>query len=359
VGSVWTKSVRKRLGVIAGLLVLAVVGSAMVTMAQSGSGGDTVTACIDSRNGALYGAVVDSDTARCNRGDEQVTWALGAFPEWEPPDDSGSDQPPTNPNPGGSDTWVFQGSWQANILYFRGSVVEYEGSSYFLFAETSHQEPPTNESYWQLIAARGADGQDGEPGPEGDPGEPGEKGERGPTGLQGPPGLDGEGFAWHGEYDPVNEPYQRNDVVQFDGSAWVAIADSTAGEPGSVGEWDLFAAGISDDATGDTGNSEGESGAFSFERVEFEASVTDGDSVDGAAVAECPVEAPRVISGGYRFANANGMPYTTTGPYLTIARTSGPVFDDLEQDGWSVTWRQIQGYIPGDLIVVHAICTSE
>jgi hypothetical protein len=357
VTAVQVKPVHKRISLVAGLLMLAIIGSAMVTMAQSGSRGETLTACIDSRNGALYGAVVDSDTARCNRGDEQVSWTLGEFPTWDPPDDSSPGQPPANPGPGGSDKWIFVGSWQPNILYLQGSVVEYEGSSYLVTAENSQQQPPTDDSFWHLIAARGEDGQDGEQGPQGEsgePGAPGQEGERGLTGQQGPFGLDGEGFSWQGEYDPANSPYERNDVVQHEGSAWIATGDSTTGEPGSSGsEWELFAAGGVPDDNG--GDAPGGSGIYRLTEI------IPGTELSGNHVhveASCPEIAPHVIGGGFQIVTSDEEPFHPASSQIDQLRGSGPIVNPEGPDVWRVSWFTSTGNIGTNFMKIDITCTD-
>lgn len=57
------------------------------------------------------------------------------------------------------DILVTQGTWDANILYRRGNLVLVGGSTYQCLATTSINEPPaTNQTKWQLFAAKGNPG---------------------------------------------------------------------------------------------------------------------------------------------------------------------------------------------------------
>jgi hypothetical protein len=331
----------------------------MVTAAQSNSGGEMIYACVDSRNGAIYGVQIDSENVRCARGDESVNWMLG---ELEIPDFGGNGDDDGSGD--GSGGFSFAGTWQPGVHYMRGNVIEHQGSSYISVASSSEGVEPPNANYWQVLALRGEDGVDGEPGPQGAPGAdgqdgaPGEKGDRGLTGQQGPFGVDGEGFAWRGEFDVSGTPYERNDVVQHDGSAWIATADEVAEIPGEGAGWDLFAAGGgSPEGNGDNGSTDPDSSEF--QRVEASGSIASTDSLDGSVVAICPAESPRVVSGGFYMANSSGQMYTHSGPYIAQFRGNGPDLDPDGRDGWRVSWRQILGFGAGDVMTVHAVCISE
>lgn len=93
---------------------------------------------------------------------------------------------------------------------------------------------------------RGERGERGERGPVGLQGLPGERGERGPVGLPGvrgptgEKGKSGEGFTWKGLHSST-ATYQPNDVVEYQGSSWVALRQ-TQSSPTIGQDWDLMAA---------------------------------------------------------------------------------------------------------------------
>jgi hypothetical protein len=67
-------------------------------------------------------------------------------------------------------------------------------------------------------------------------GPPGAKG----IGVSGPPGPQGnEGMDWRGAWDPTTE-YLIDDVVEHNGSSYIAVAINTGSEPPSV-DWNLVA----------------------------------------------------------------------------------------------------------------------
>lgn len=96
---------------------------------------------------------------------------------------------------------AWRGGWNASALYFVNDVVELGGASYIAVFANVASSPPSLE--WQLLAARGADGQTGPAGPAGPQGltgpagsmgqvgPAGPTGATGPAGAQGPPGADG------------------------------------------------------------------------------------------------------------------------------------------------------------------------
>lgn len=74
-------------------------------------------------------------------------------------------------------------------------------------------------------------------GPQGDTGATGATGPQGDPGDTGPQGDPGGIVAWTGEWD-VGTTYSADDAVSHDGSSYVAIAGSTAVEPGVTGGWE-------------------------------------------------------------------------------------------------------------------------
>ena len=87
----------------------------------------------------------------------------------------------------------WQGEWDNTTGYVELDAVysAAEGASYVCIADAPVNTPVTNTSYWQLIAARGAEGIQGPQGPQGIQGETGPEGPEGPQGIQGPQGNTG------------------------------------------------------------------------------------------------------------------------------------------------------------------------
>jgi hypothetical protein len=81
------------------------------------------------------------------------------------------------PISGSGITWL--GAWDSGTLYLEGDAVEHLGSSYIAILENTNSEPPSVN--WDLLAAKGDDGETGATGPQGDPGEDGATGPPGPN----------------------------------------------------------------------------------------------------------------------------------------------------------------------------------
>jgi hypothetical protein len=390
----------------------------MVASAQSGGERQQVYACVDPRNGALYGVQTDPNLVRCSRGHQQINWTLGEA------------------GPDGGAGVAFAGTWQSHLSYDEGDIVEHEGSSYVAITDVSSGLEPPSPGAWQILALKGdtgpqgppgltglqgppgppgeagpagepgepgpqgaqgppgppgepgppgpagADGEPGPMGPQGDPGPPGPPGEQGPLGPQGDPGpageqgppgpagadgLDGEGFNWRGDYeDPdVIPPFVKNDAVHFQGSAYIVIVEQTFDSPENALHWDLFVAqgepGESSNGGGDNGSggNNGESGSGAIYRVSNEFVRTGTVSANGTVAAMCPAEAPRVIGGGYYLTDPDGNYRETTGSRISIMRGNGPVMDPAGVDGWRVSWAHWDAGVANERIVVHAMCVAD
>jgi hypothetical protein len=353
---------RRRFWIVFSMLVIGGASTAMLTTAQSDGSGEMVFACIDSRNGAIYGAQIDMENVRCNRGDDQIGWALG------------------EQAPGGGLGVSFAGSWQSGISYMEGVIVEHNGSSYVSVSEDSQGVEPPNSSYWQLIALRGSDGADGSDGMDGAEGERGPRGfdgadgtdgvdgQRGLTGLQGPPGLDGEGFIWQGEFAGGSE-YQRNDVVQHEGSAWIAVTDDPSGIPDDSTDWELLVQGAEhadndngNDGGNENGNGNGETGnggSIDIIHVQDSTAFSPSSDISGTAYVACTTDHPRVVGGGYFPVDSQGNKHISGGPQIVVHRGNGPEFNGNDPDAWRVSWGQIQSTTSGDAMMVYATCMSD
>lgn len=92
----------------------------------------------------------------------------------------------------------------------------------------------------------GGMGPQGEPGLRGETGAEGRTGDAGPQGPAGPPGA--KGLTWRGSWDPTAS-YIGDDAVELDGSAYVAVGESTASPPPGP-DWSLLAAAGAEGARG-------------------------------------------------------------------------------------------------------------
>jgi hypothetical protein len=150
-------------------------------------------------------------------------------------------------------TW--KGPWVAGV-YAVNDVVEYFSSSFICIQATTDEEPTVDTAYWEVMAAKGADGETGDQGFQGDEGPQGEmgyqgdqgnqgfqgdagaqgdqgnqgnQGAQGDQGDQGDAGADAEGFVWKGPW--VSGIYAVNDCVEYNGSGYVCILATTDEEP--------------------------------------------------------------------------------------------------------------------------------
>ena len=154
----------------------------------------------------------------------------------------------------------WQGEWSAGD-YLADDAVFHDGSAYVANTDTS--EEPGTGSDWDMLARKGEDGADGDNGADGstilngtvDPTTEGEDGDFyyrtdtneifGPkvagvwpagVSLVGPQGE--KGLQWQGAWSAGE--YQIDDVVEHNGSSWIAIAVTT-GEPSDSADWELVA----------------------------------------------------------------------------------------------------------------------
>ncbi len=91
-----------------------------------------------------------------------------------------------------------------------------------------------------LIGPQGPIGRTGERGSDGKDGKDGKAGPRGRAGANGADGANGRSVIWRDAWDPSTE-YHVNDGVEFDGSSYIAIADSIGEKPTNKKFWSLMA----------------------------------------------------------------------------------------------------------------------
>lgn len=148
----------------------------------------------DVRNGSLGTADLAATARRALRGQRGLRGATGMAGERGSDGATGATGPAGatgaqgvagpkgDPGERGEDGIDWQGAWSASTLYAPGDGVTVDGSSYRAIAISMNQQPPS-ATYWQVIAARGADGAEGQDGDAGPQGEQGLTGPRGPSDL--------------------------------------------------------------------------------------------------------------------------------------------------------------------------------
>lgn len=67
----------------------------------------------------------------------------------------------------------------------------------------------------------------------------GEKGDKGEQGIQGEKGEDGKSFTWAGEYNS-SIAYHINDIVSYNGSAYICVTESPSTSPDNPIDWNLM-----------------------------------------------------------------------------------------------------------------------
>jgi hypothetical protein len=124
------------------------------------------------------------------------------------------------------DSLTWRGEFNDTAIYYKNDIVSYNENLYiakeYLFYISL--SPTENSESWDLFVPKGADGADG---------------------------ADGESLNWLGEWTGANST--TNDVVSYNGSTYIATADSPGEPPTNTTYWDLLAAKGADGATGPTG----------------------------------------------------------------------------------------------------------
>lgn len=128
----------------------------------------------------------------------------------------------------GSDAlWNFLGEWVNGVDYAAGSVVQFQGSSYYHpDGQYSSYSPPTNG--WLLVSSKGDTGENGADGSDGAPGA---------DGNDGSPGL-----VYLGNYVSGNGYLANVAVVKgSDNNLYIATSSGGLGDPvGNTAEWAIF-----------------------------------------------------------------------------------------------------------------------
>ncbi len=131
--------------------------------------------------------------------------------------------------PAGADAlWNYNGEWSSSSTYAEGDIVTYNGQTYRASGITILGTTPDLDVNFDLIAAKGADG---ETGPQGEPG------------PQGAPGANGADALWNfvGEYNNAAD-YNIGDVVTYAGGTYYRVLPLNAGYPPGTEYWTTVAA---------------------------------------------------------------------------------------------------------------------
>lgn len=135
-------------------------------------------------------------------------------------------------------------------LYFKLSATSGDWSNGITFG-VGPQGPAGPQGPVGPQGAQGPQGPQGDQGPLGPTGPQGPQGPAGPQGVQGPQGPTGadgaKGAQWRGAYNST-VTYVVDDVIQYNGSAWIAILGGTGNTPPTLPitnntYWNLFAKG--------------------------------------------------------------------------------------------------------------------
>ena len=148
--------------------------------------------------------------------------------------------------PGADALWDYLGEYNGSTIYSAGAVVTYDGQLWYRNVYTSAgYAPGVGNTYWDLLAAKGADGADGNdgaPGTQGDPGSP--------------------GLVYLGNYVSGNGYIANLAVVKgSDNNLYIATSSGGLGDPvGNSAEWSIFLPkGV--DGTDGTNGADGADGA--------------------------------------------------------------------------------------------------
>jgi hypothetical protein len=176
------------------------------------------------------------------QGAQGVQGAQGEVGPVGPKGDTGAQGPqgvagatgPVGPQGARGVNWA--GGWDPLVSYEVSDAVFYQGESWVAVSAPIHGLPPGGAE-WQLVSARGLQG---EVGPQGPVGPVGPQGEVGPQGAQGVQGA--RGVNWAGEWNALAS-YLPDDGIEFDGSSYVVIATPPAGlQPPAPAFFQLLAA---------------------------------------------------------------------------------------------------------------------
>ena len=120
--------------------------------------------------------------------------------------------------------------------------------------KSGRKHTPIEQILAPPVGPMGPQGIAGRDGADGINGKDGVAGPSGRDGRDGRDGKDGAGLNWKGNWKE-SELYQKNDVVNYLGSSYVALADSRSDYPNRINNsWDLLAAAGAGGARGPAGS---------------------------------------------------------------------------------------------------------
>lgn len=234
--------------------------------------------------------------------------------------------------PAGGPGIAWKGPWNSTTLYAVNDVVSHGGTTYRSSSSNMNQQPPSS-AFWEVVAARGADGvagSDGQVGPQGPIGQTGPQGPRGlageagQAGAQGPQGLKGDrGARWLGAWSPFTMYSVDDAVLGSDGSSYIATATNSGMSPPNGAAWSLLAQRGQNGATGSQGATgpAGPAGPSGPAGPTGPAGVTGAMGPTGSTGPIGPV-GPAGPAGSYPSTLPVGR--TLRGPYSTTGQRSGP-----------------------------------
>lgn len=272
------------------------------------------------------------------------------------------------PGPQGTKGLVWRGAWAPGTTYQPDDAIEHNGTAWIAIGASTGSPPPSSE--WQLLAAKGDQGavgaqgpqgvagQQGPAGPQGAPGPQGAqgvtgpageqgvqgpKGDTGPTGAQGPQGVTGsvgpqgaKGLNWMGTWS-VALKYAPDDVVEANGSSYVALVTPVVGAQPPTGQWALLAARGLDGLEGPPGASgpAGPTGARGESGAQGEAGPQGIQGATGPAGPAGPLGPPGTPGPGFVWRDANGLLVAPLHPWGHWIDASGRIWR-LDADASSI-----------------------
>ena len=166
----------------------------------------------------------------------------------------------------------YRGEWNLESVYENGDLVIFRKNLFVCSFKCSEKIPTDYPIFWDALTfpihvpdfdeemrgENGIDGKDGRDGIDGAHGKRGKDGRDGIDGIDGKAGNPGESFKWCGSWEK-GQVYLVNDVVEFQGSCWIALKGNSTKPGKSSVDWELMVARGAKGERGDQGET-GEKG---------------------------------------------------------------------------------------------------